>query len=431
MFGKTKKCPVVFALAAVLLLAGLLAPSGSAMQANAAANNANVYYYTDYERSEDIVNSLVADGVVDAAKVERIEPMSSTTIWQSLEIWYENDVFDYLQVESNSYIIFEARAKFPTQIDDGDTLLMADILLELFSGWKSMGCKIMFISGTEEALLTSYDYGSKEELKDYTEFLDYVDIHVNTDWLTTIMGYIFYQAELACGGNPIGDYTFFLDPRMFGDSSGLSFLSNWFTEDYLLPYLLSAYYDETQAFYNWEYRVLESYDDFVQFYDDLNIHLICYDNDLLVPFTRLDPYGTYVVTDLSDYFGAARCAFSYMTCPPLEANAWITGLQDYFEEWGFYGNDAKVYVLNMTGQSISAFSDPGVYGLTPGDHDDLYQVIKDFLLDDPYLWQYDNWNGRCQITHKLIPPGPNSGWLDDVFPYFHVPGWSIYQPEVA
>lgn len=94
----------------------------------------------------------------------------------------ESDYSPYrFEVEENSVVIFEKTTwgkRYNALIETNDTLS------DLFSSWRSDGCKVIFVNGVEEARLLGLDLDY--DTSPYTEFLQYVDIHINTDMFTLL-----------------------------------------------------------------------------------------------------------------------------------------------------------------------------------------------------------------------------------------------------
>lgn len=117
------------------------------------------------------------------------------------------------------------------------------------------GCKIMFICGTDE---TKFVYEN--------EFLEYVDIHINTDTLTTFLESIIYRWQENCGTTSVSDTTFILD-KNFSNIIEPEFCdqNSWFLRYYFMPFIRHVYMDEIRNLRHTNYRVLR----------DNNIHILC------------------------------------------------------------------------------------------------------------------------------------------------------------
>lgn len=136
---------------------------------------------------------------------------------------YSNNSPYLYEVEENSVVIFEKTIWEPhydisTQTDklQDDN----DFLIYLFSFWRSDGCKVIFVNGLEEARLLGLDLDY--DTSPYTEFLQYVDIHINTDMFTLFMDNIL---RIQFDNQPINNFLFVLD-ETFGEEL-IEFIDSW------------------------------------------------------------------------------------------------------------------------------------------------------------------------------------------------------------
>lgn len=90
---------------------------------------------------------------------------------------------------------------------------------------------MIFVNGVEESRLLglALDYDTSP----YTEFLQYVDIHINTDMFTLFMDNIL---RIQFDYEPINNFCFVLD-ETFGDDL-IEFIDSWIFEDYILNYMI-------------------------------------------------------------------------------------------------------------------------------------------------------------------------------------------------
>lgn len=86
---------------------------------------------------------------------------------------------------NNAYVIVEINKMIPGNTFSDTNETWFNQLRDLFREMKSNGCNIMFVCGTEETLF-----------EDCTDFLDYVDIHVNTDTFSLFLINIFLERNL-------------------------------------------------------------------------------------------------------------------------------------------------------------------------------------------------------------------------------------------
>ena len=161
----------------------------------------------------------------------------------------ESDYSPYrFEVEENSVVIFEKTTwgkGYAALTDTNDTLS------DLFSSWRSDGCKVIFVNGVEESRLLGLDLDY--DTSPYTEFLEYVDIHINTDIFTLFVDTIL---RIHFDYEPINNFCFVLD-ESFGEEL-MYFIDSWIFEDYILNYMIMTDKEgmngSTDLFYYLEYN---------------------------------------------------------------------------------------------------------------------------------------------------------------------------------
>ena len=278
---------------------------------------------------------------------------------------------------ANAYVIFELR----NGINDWVTI-SGCALYDVFSYFDSKDCKIMFINGTEE-------------LKFYKQnnFLDFVDIHINTDLLTVFLSSLFYKVETDYGDTQFRDVTFFID-AYFSDKVDEGYLSCWFFKDYLLRFIRSVYREEIEGNGMKNCDVLTN----------KSIKIICD----LGNGTYFDAaHGTFSASNAEDLYERISndrfYAIGHTRLGSTYSQGWYNlakNLKTYFNP-----NMAGIYVYN---EAQYTFYDDSVY--TQGSGLGLFsQIVSDFIYGNSLI-TYDNWVGRCEVTHKDIPQGPG-GWL--------------------
>ena len=181
---KNKRMTVVCVLLAMILFSGAIFALVSApVKADSFSEDdmpslEKVFYYSDNPDCQDVFDYIEqCSGIEDITLIYN----SSRDIDDFIEYYNRDDFF-----VSNSYVIFEMRNGFPTPAEKNGTKI-TDILSDVFSYMEYYGCKIMFICGTDE---TKFVYEN--------EFLEYVDIHINTDTLTTFLESIIYRWQENC-----------------------------------------------------------------------------------------------------------------------------------------------------------------------------------------------------------------------------------------
>ena len=170
MKGKLKTVFVSLSMAFLFLLAcafPMLGGLNAAAAENDEPTSGHLYYFSDSAESAARCRKFVSDGLINTYTLYYY---ATGTFTDTFRANFNNGAYNDI---SNSYVIFEmASTELTEQIDDGSTRLFTDDLANFFSYLKTNGCKIMFISATDEARYIHYN-----------DFLDYVDIHVKTDIL--------------------------------------------------------------------------------------------------------------------------------------------------------------------------------------------------------------------------------------------------------
>ena len=199
MKGKLKTVFVSLSLAFLFLLAcafPMLGGFNAAAAENDEPTSGHLYYFSDSAESAARCREFVSDGLINTYTLYYYTPDKFADTFRKN---FDNSEYSGI---SNSYVIFEmASAGFPTEIDDGTTKPFPCVLADFFSYLKTTGCKIIFISATDEAHYIHYN-----------DFLDYVDIHVKTDIFFKFITSVLYHAAQDCeNGGLLWGTTFFLD----------------------------------------------------------------------------------------------------------------------------------------------------------------------------------------------------------------------------
>ena len=367
-----------------------------------------LYFFSDQSQHIAFCQSLQSDGLINDYVFYNWE---NETLRQ-LEDYYDSSAYTTLQ---NDYVVFELADAIVSQIDNpnNDYDLLTDLLLEMFSTMKENGCQIMFICGKDEAMFLNHN-----------EFLDYVDIHINTDILDIFIMNVFYRMVQANDGEmKLENCTFFLDAN-FSQNIQQGYKNSWFFYAYFIPYFRSVYRTEiTQN--DWSSQEL---------FNGKNIKILCHlGNDIFTGHLEenafYDPVNnTYVAstfTELEPYIENQQiCAIGRTMGDQAYSHAWLQlmiGLRDSLEF------DLPIYMYEDVTYYFTEYEEPDVYTVR---HDTgYYSILEDFVTDQD-LTGYDNWEGRCDITHKGISFGPD-GWLVSLAGEedFFVLGWQLYMNE--
>lgn len=342
-----------------------------------------LYYFSDDSHCINYKTQLVNFNIVDVCVLYNWSDESRYRFFE--DAYFEN--YDYIDWNNmqNAYIIFEMNTGFRENQDlqAGDTVFPL-VLEDLFSYLKSQGCHIMFICGTDESLFENYNH-----------FLTYVDIHINTDIFSSFMIQIF-ESIIDNGSERFGNVTFILD-ESFGGLSGISenaFFINWIKRyiefnnpEYL--YILDS---------NWQWIC-----------EDLGIKIFIYSNgsyrDAFYPQVVLPDPDTNYEYFMQYIINPYICAIGTSWRGSQALSEFVEAIDDLGES--MQCDDLMLYVYNQ-----SSFPLPDLSNCTlhkAGAYADYYDIIVDFLNDEN-LSDYDNWDGKCDITHKAMLFGED-GWI--------------------
>ena len=385
-------------LGASLLTLALFSSSFGCVSLTAKAENEPLDLYYISDSSEPIYDELLEE---ICGEYENRMEINLTSLAFPDEV-FENLFFEtnfFLdKINSDSLVILDIRNSIRPMPNDDDT--WADYLLNFFQSVKDENCRTMFICGTDEA-----------RFNDDTEFLDYVDVHINTDLTTPFMYNILKDMEDR--EENISDVSLIFD-------QGFSYAIDTF----ILPLLraefgseLSAeYYPTPESVWNWlnenaphininlyppeygrlvnkitgEEQFFGSYYDTEEIYDSFDKPIYAIGNNYYN-----DPQFQQFVVDMKE-------TLAYMEMPAymLIQGAGILGEIcpiEYFQALGMYESTFQEYLKEM------------VFGFIDGDD----------------LSDYSNWQGRCYVTFKPIEWGTD-GWKIRTYDHNDLPeGWQV------
>ncbi len=302
--------------------------------------------------------------------------------------------FDLLPcVNANSIIVFEIRgisSMLPNDSNEKADFLsyLNDSLEYLFRGWQSDGCRIIFVNDTEEARML--DINLDFYTSPYNSFLEYADVHINTDFFTLFIDTILFT-HFHDGSNdmPIENFTFLMDTS-YGTSIE-EFVGKWLFNEYLVKYIIMT--------------------DFRNFYVYRN-NPIEYLNDKCIDFIFYNS-NSDSLSDLGEllYEKSEENLLAIGTSLIGNANAelWLEDVMQLreitdceFEAYEYLFSDATDVIWSYEEDVKMAWS---VDALSL----EAFWSIFDALARDGDLSGFDNWEGRCTVTYK--PVGDGDGWL--------------------
>ena len=331
-----------------------------------------LYYFSDNPDSSTYYNYLMTYAMIEDGIL--YYPPTDWTFRSMISSYYSSG--NYQEVE-NAYVIFEMTGGFLDETyEEGDnTIWIIEILTEMFSTMKENGCKIMFICGTDE-----------DRIEPFTEFLDYVDIHINTDIMYLFFANVFSNMIQKCSGDSmLQDSAFFLDSNITSHSEEESVTDGWFFTEWFTPYFLSAYRDNftgtlcpQDMFGSLVYQIAGA-----TYYDHLNHQTLTFDS--------LE-FSNYVVPDMT-------CAIGMYNGE--EEMQWLDDMLDLRD---MSGEEFPIYVYNL---STDVIDEENVYSV--GRINDYLHIMEEFVNGED-MSVYDNIPGRCIVTHRPLDYSPN-GWL--------------------
>ncbi len=298
---------------------------------------------------------------------------------------YSNNSPYLYEVEENSVVIFEKTIWEPhydisTQTDklQDDN----DFLIYLFSFWRSDGCKVIFVNGLEEARLLGLDLDY--DTSPYTEFLQYVDIHINTDMFTLFMDNIL---RIQFDNQPINNFLFVLD-ETFGEEL-IEFIDSWIFEDYILRYMLAT--DRSQIIYA---------GDLLDYFEENNINFLFYDG------SSLDS----LIQATEEWTESNMCAIGTNGLGNAYAEQWLYDVE-YLRD--MKGNNMEIYeyLYPVWSDGVSEYFDSVKMAWhVRFPYLDEFWNIFDTAIRDGDLTVFDNWYGRNSVIN-FKPLVGEGGWM--------------------
>lgn len=355
------------------------------------------YYFSDYEGSEAFYKSYVTPLLDAYDKGNNCKLYREFNYWNNEDFWtlfYQwYDGISYVTCE-DAFVIFEIRHGIKYMEDTKP-------LYDIFSTMKGNGCKIMFICDTDEARFSNPDYNKHDQYHGNV-FLDYVDIHINTDRLLIFIDTILNKIEEETSylnnvtlilNNGFADSKFLQAwPSSYGDSKYGSILKT-----FIIPYF---YY-----LYDAAGRTEKSLFDFL---NENNTKVICQvegniylnlNTRTQIEFNSTDLYSFYEGI-ANDHIFAIGIENDYSA-----TKNWISNIVSLYE----YSDNFPIYLYGKNADTIISDYAANFYIAEPYVGYGFPHILDTFISDGSLI-QYDNWDGRCDVTHKTITIG--GGWLN-------------------
>jgi len=382
MKTKTKnfKTRLIAVITVALLALSLILPFIYANKTvNVSANTGEIYYFSDNE------DSVKYDKIIQDNTERNLTHKFFNKVTTAEEL-YNNIKIN--SIPESTHVILELR-----ESDLNEYTIPA--LENIFVGLKQKKCKIMFICGTSEECLVGY-----------TSFLNYVDIHVNTDTFLPFFDNAMRrieQKEPSDTSAVEGTEMIELNNRkiIFDKNLSKGFDNiNSFMEELVLPYLIE----------NFRIDIYSDYSAIMTACIERNVHLyfstdsdyvdITTDEHFHIDEICEDAYAMGSVGDIYDLHRWLNDIINY-EIPLFQYDGVGADLSGYeFTNKLYYCGDSAFFER----AEFSSGEDRDNYRFTMAD------ILIDFIYDGD-LTVYDNWEGVCMVTSKPIFPGEN-GWID-------------------
>ncbi len=407
MMVNFKKNVSALALALMVLLAGFF----SVFRGNVTVSaDGNTYPPYQGKKPERVV--YITDDETDNFK-GMIKTCLEELGWENVpfEVYYVTAESFILHCEAdgellrikNSAVILEFRhislEEFYPAKEDNELIPYLKMAIQ---GWKANGCRVMFINCTEETLTRERN----------GNFFSDLDIHINTDMFTLFSDTIVSTLE---NEGLISNCTILLNSpasdRKY-DNAFVQFLLHCLREDCQDRIKeLAKEKNYNVGDYDLWFSENMSYEKKVEIisnvFELLNIQILSYD--------EYNDEDYYLKLNELDYPGNHQVIAVGLSWEEINLISWAEFLEGQMKAWG---NDFPVYYFSEQGLSEverDAFEAlPQNFACSgPENHlrNHLPEVLRGFLWGSD-LSQYDNWDGKCDVTHKTAKAGPG-GWLND------------------
>ena len=336
----------------------------------------NIYYFSDYDCASNFYNQVLLNiQGVNSVHFEQIEFEGLNT----LQNMYSLGVFDNVE---DSLVIMELRS-----MSQENYALLEDI----FDVMKSNGCKIMFLNGVEEVKMLKM-WQSDFYSTDDNSFLESADIHVNLDIFYVFIDTIF---------------------ELYEDDTGM-YINGWEDRSIANEFYAGDTFDyHILRYFRYYMQEAGGYNSLLDFMNYMQIKIFCYaGNDTYMNLLTGEIYCTDG-WDSYEFYEAAANEFVFAIGTSFKGkdylDEWLNSLVEYMEmtEWDF-----PVYFYN--GSDLTIDNAPSEFYEIHGTNYFEFNILPDIiraLACDADMSVYDNWAGRCFVTHKPIYAG-EGGWLN-------------------
>lgn len=344
------------------------------------ADSPYVYYFSDSLQCYNTRNSLVSNTPLTYSDIHLEDWSGANYAFYS---YFDNNIADYDELE-DVIIIFEMANGFKHETDNNTGDLMPEKLETVFANWKDNGCYIMFICGTDEVRYLNHN-----------DFLDYVDFHIILDVRTNFIMSAFYYLEQDCSPN-LENYDLLFD-NFFVNTYGPTG-RDYLKHEFLIPYIRSRYYNDIVNLNCTNAGACQNH--------NVSIYM---PNTALTSYMNIVDGFSYDISNLQPNYDLYIVAGS--TIEPqfgISDNQTILGYFDaLYPKKLFYYNINNVPLSTYFSNLYTTVYPCDPYSYTP----QVLEMIESFIFEDYEDWyNYNNWEGRCDITHIMMPTG-NDGWM--------------------
>ncbi len=200
------------------------------------------------------------------------------TVMENLSNSGSGAMFPICEEDDPGFIIFELTYGLPVQ--KASEIKNTDLLKTFFQTLKNRNYKVMFICDTDE-----------RSFKLDNQFLDFVDIHINTDRYTDFALNIFYEIKAWSDNAQLEHCTFLFDnmsggsESRIGNSNSENIYFGTFLKWRLIPFIRSEYFTEASNG-DTDADIMDAHDIRIlchvagdQYYDLLSDSIVVYDEE--------------------------------------------------------------------------------------------------------------------------------------------------------
>jgi len=405
-------------LALVILFAGI--PTGGALQTQAKTNSDSwCYYITDNPNYQDMFDNAIAPGMSDEEGYHSeyciIYNWAPDDYWDQTTSRFWHNVFDNAEQIwdiSDAYIIFEVSVPLTSISFNNENIFSK--LEQIFRTWNQNGCHIMFICGTDEVRFNG-ELTDIMNVDGTVSFLQYVDIHINTD-LYTPFGIASMNKMLDLSAQ---DSVFVVGKNLvprFGQPQENSFV-NKFMENYFSY----NYPNDTVADWLFNHNsslIIETWDGYYEDYVTKRT-FSCSNGAEFAEMTKQNESDDYIrpiywfdqtASSAPNWeFWHEMSGLTNVEISMLINSYPLKGYQDYVDMHGegCYG----VHTFGMSYQMRKL---------------KIAEIVATWLMDVSQLSNYDNWVGACDVTYKPLLFGSDD-WF--TIPSYNSDWQYLYLPD--